>query len=190
VVTDAPDEAAQQAANERERVLREEDELLGERARQDWQDVSPWTVVAAASGAGRMRDQAPVVMTLRLIESNEALQAELVASRKSSEKLAGDQSRQLADLITSNGELKAELVQSRESAERLAKWTIASTVVLALLTVVLVVLTVILVRRADAPSPTAHMTSTAPARSPSHTASPHASPHHLGTTSSARATSG
>jgi len=49
VATEAPDEAAQQAANERDRVLREEDELLGERARQDWQGVSPWTVVAAAS---------------------------------------------------------------------------------------------------------------------------------------------
>jgi hypothetical protein len=110
VVTDAPDEAAQQAADERERDIREEDELLGERARQNWEGVSSWTLVAAASEGGKTRDQAPVLMTLRLIESNEALQAELVASRKSSEKLAGDQSRQLAGLITSNGELKAELV--------------------------------------------------------------------------------
>ena len=35
VVTDAPDETAQQAADERERAIREEDESFGERARQD-----------------------------------------------------------------------------------------------------------------------------------------------------------
>jgi hypothetical protein len=190
VVTDAPDEAAQQAADERERAIREEDESFGERARQEWEGTSPWVVVAAASGAGKTRAQAPVVMAQRLIESNQALQAELVASRKSSEQLADEQSRQLADLIKSNGELKAELVESRKSAERLARWAIGWTIGLAVLTAVLIALTVILVQRAEAPSPAARMTPTAPARSPSHAASPHASPHHIGSSSSARATSG
>lgn len=152
--------------------------------------MSPWVLVAAASGAGKTRDQAPVVMTLRLIESNQALQAELVASRRSSEELAREQRRQLADLITSNGQLKAELVESRESAERLTRRVIRWTIGLAALTVVLIALTMILVQRAGAPSPAAPTTPTASASSPSHTASPHASPHYVGTTSSARATSG
>ena len=179
VVTNPPDKVARQPADERDRAVREEDELLGERTRQNWEGVSPWTVVDAASEGGKTRDQAPLVMTLRLIGSNQALQAELVDSRKSSEKLAGEQSSRLADLIMSNGELKAELVKSRESVERLTKRAIAWTIVLAVLTIALVALTVILVQRADAPSPATHTTPTAPASSPSHTASPHASPHLL-----------
>jgi hypothetical protein len=103
VVTDTPDEATQQAVDERERILREEDESFGEIVRQNWEGVSNWTVVWAASGAGKTRAEAPVVMTLRLIESNEALRAELVASRESSERLAREQSGQLKDLIQSNG---------------------------------------------------------------------------------------
>ena len=67
MVTDAPDEAAQQAADERERDIREEDELLGERARQNWEGVSSWTLVAAASEGGKTRDQAPVAAGLFLI---------------------------------------------------------------------------------------------------------------------------
>jgi hypothetical protein len=190
VVTDVPGEAAQQASDERERTLREEDELFGERAQQRWKDANLWAVVAAASEGGRTRAEAPVVMTLRLIESNQALQEQLVKSRESSERLAHEQSGQLANLIQSNGDLKTELERSRASAERLAKWAIGWTIALTALTIALVVLTVILVQRAGTPSPATPTTPTAPASSSSHTASPHASPHHVRTTSSARATSG
>jgi hypothetical protein len=47
-----------------------------------------------------------VVMTLRLIESNEALQAELVASRKSAGKLAGDQISAHAVVRKATGQLR------------------------------------------------------------------------------------
>jgi hypothetical protein len=45
-------------------------------------------------------------MTLRLIESNEALQAELVASRKSAGKLAGDQISAHAVVRKATGQLR------------------------------------------------------------------------------------
>jgi hypothetical protein len=45
-------------------------------------------------------------MTLRLIESNEALQAELVASRKSAGKLTGDQISAHAVVRKATGQLR------------------------------------------------------------------------------------
>jgi hypothetical protein len=61
VVINRPDEAAQQAADERERPAREEDELLGERTRQNWEGVSSNPANATSARYARhVRDAANV----------------------------------------------------------------------------------------------------------------------------------
>jgi hypothetical protein len=84
-----------------------EDEFLGAKAQQNWQGISLWTGGGRHSFRG-WKNALPgtVVMTLRLIESNEALQAELVASRKSAGKLAGDQISAHAVVRKATGQLR------------------------------------------------------------------------------------